>query len=760
MKKNKIFRNFTNWGLFLFIFGAMHTLGLAQSTISSVSCSNNGTFENSADDYMIFQLNPNLTSTYSITATFAGNPATITTMDGSAATNMYGDAPTYFKIPNGNLGAGNFTLTISPYSGTAQQLTLANTGTCSVACTQSTTNNVITYYYASPYKTTELYNYNLPIPKFDAGTTRQITKVKVDYGVSFLAMLTIDNDGAAPYSGRYLSNTNLSFNLAGNSYTGDFLLFKNTSYPGFDPIPVGGLSLTNTFNEFSGSNTYTSPSDIANFVGTGTIPNLINSATSWSASNLHSTSQYTRASLYYKIEYTYDCIVQPPTCNSESSLLNSSLVTATATGGTGASFAVDNDLTAVNYWQTSGANNEITIDYAQNHILNGFTYYPSTNGNTVLAYTVQTSTDGVNFTTAASGSFSEFNSTNYLQVKGTPTTVRFATPVNARYLKMIVAGSGKRLAEIVPIVCNQTPINMTCEDVNKISSGTNTAGTGKKAIRNLDNNWTVTHFPAGTALPSTSAYNYSSIANALFYPAIVVGKAINTPPFVWASSPYGNAEWISATQNGMDVNSQGIIPGADNNLPNTYFYKYKFNISDPLLVASLKLRLDYYVDNQIVRVYVNGVNQNINSTDAQGYADGHEKTTLLDKDFQLGSNELVVQMFSTPGYAGLLVQGIPTCYCLKDPTTTGTASATNHGISLLRRAGAEDADNWPMVRKSAHTVLESNSKGFVPTRMQTADLSKITEPVEGMMVFDTTAKCLKIYNGTAWRCFTTPTCPQ
>lgn len=453
-----------------------------------------------------------------------------------------------------------------------------------------------------------------------------------------------------------------------------------------------------------------------------------------------------------------DCV--PLICTSESSMLNSASVTAVVSAGTGGQHVVDNDLTAANYWQTNGANNHITLDYGQNYILNGFTYYPTTNGNTVLDYTIQTSTDNITFTTVNSGVFPNYNTTTHRQDKGTPTTIRFATPVNARYFRMIVAGNGKRIAEIIPTVCGITPLNMTCADVNKVSSGTDATGTGKKQVRNLDNNWTLTHFAGGTASPSTSSYNYNSIINSIFQPAVVVGKAINNPPYVWASSPYGNAEWISATQNGQDINSQGTVAGADNTLPNTYFYKYKFNINDPLLAASLKLRLDYYVDNHIVRVYVNGTNQNINSTDTQGYADGHERSTLLDKNFQVGTNEIVVQMFSQPGFAGLLVQGIPSCYCLKDPNTTGLGTDTKHGITLLNRAGSNDTDNWPMVRKSAHTVLESNSKGFVPTRMTTANLTNITNPVEGMMVFDTTAKCLKIYDGTAWKCFITPTCPQ
>ncbi len=103
------------------------------------------------------------------------------------------------------------------------------------------------------------------------------------------------------------------------------------------------------------------------------------------------------------------------------------------------------------------------------------------------------------------------------------------------------------------------------------------------------------------------------------------------------------------------------------------------------------------------------------------------------------------------------VKTIP-CVCYNDPNTLGTAAPTQHGITLLKRAGADNG-NWPMVRKGAHTALESNTKGFVITRIPTTGFSAITSPVEGMMVYDTTENCLKIYDGTGWKCFSTPSCP-
>ena len=113
--------------------------------------------------------------------------------------------------------------------------------------------------------------------------------------------------------------------------------------------------------------------------------------------------------------------------------------------------------------------------------------------------------------------------------------------------------------------------------------------------------------------------------------------------------------------------------------------------------------------------------------------------------------------------ADVIINLIKTCY--NPVTNTAAGTPVNHGITLLKRAGADNG-NWPMNRNSAHTALESNTKGFVITRVPTSGLSAITNPVEGMMVYDTTAKCLKIYvvdnttpANTGWKCFSTPSCP-
>ncbi|MDR6919698.1 hypothetical protein [Chryseobacterium sp. 2987] len=99
------------------------------------------------------------------------------------------------------------------------------------------------------------------------------------------------------------------------------------------------------------------------------------------------------------------------------------------------------------------------------------------------------------------------------------------------------------------------------------------------------------------------------------------------------------------------------------------------------------------------------------------------------------------------------------CICFKDPIIAGNAPDTMIGITLLKRAGSSDTDNWPTVRKSGHIALESNTQGLVITRISKANLGIISIPQEGMMVYDTTDKCLKIYSDGAWKCFSTPACP-
>ncbi|MEK6451240.1 MULTISPECIES: hypothetical protein [unclassified Myroides] len=59
--------------------------------------------------------------------------------------------------------------------------------------------------------------------------------------------------------------------------------------------------------------------------------------------------------------------------------------------------------------------------------------------------------------------------------------------------------------------------------------------------------------------------------------------------------------------------------------------------------------------------------------------------------------------------------------------------------------------DWMDKRGNAFVVLESNNKGLVITRLTTNQISKL-EAKEGMLVYDTTVNCIKLYNGKSWGC--------
>ncbi|MFP3835598.1 GEVED domain-containing protein [Chryseobacterium sp. SIMBA_028] len=110
--------------------------------------------------------------------------------------------------------------------------------------------------------------------------------------------------------------------------------------------------------------------------------------------------------------------------------------------------------------------------------------------------------------------------------------------------------------------------------------------------------------------------------------------------------------------------------------------------------------------------------------------------------------------------------------CYKPGATTGgNILDVKFGITSLNRAGSDDLDKWPMARKGGWIVLESKTKGFVPNRVM---FNNSGNPVgipadsftEGMMVYDITNQCLKIYtsidNGVtfAWYCISNQACPE
>ena len=93
------------------------------------------------------------------------------------------------------------------------------------------------------------------------------------------------------------------------------------------------------------------------------------------------------------------------------------------------------------------------------------------------------------------------------------------------------------------------------------------------------------------------------------------------------------------------------------------------------------------------------------------------------------------------------------CPCTK-PGVGGTPDAfTKMGISIRDKRTTAD---WPKDIPNGFIAMEANNKGFVITRIASPETA-IMSPVIGMLVYDTTKDCLRLYNGTSWNCIE-PTC--
>lgn len=145
---------------------------------------------------------------------------------------------------------------------------------------------------------------------------------------------------------------------------------------------------------------------------------------------------------------------------------------------------------------------------------------------------------------------------------------------------------------------------------------------------------------------------------------------------------------------------------------------------------------------QLVNVAGSNLNTTTNPSNLAGISDNTDGTADIGQDFGSSQDALTRD---------------PDCdRCFRPATTAGTTLPTNHGITALARAGG-NTGNWPVRVNGAYTVLDAKTKGFVINRVSTSALSSIIG-VTGMMVYDTTVNCLKIYDGTSWNCYTKQTC--
>ncbi|GAA5097511.1 hypothetical protein GCM10023210_32690 [Chryseobacterium ginsengisoli] len=88
---------------------------------------------------------------------------------------------------------------------------------------------------------------------------------------------------------------------------------------------------------------------------------------------------------------------------------------------------------------------------------------------------------------------------------------------------------------------------------------------------------------------------------------------------------------------------------------------------------------------------------------------------------------------------------INTCTCTQLPATGTPNAYTKVGITVQQKQAG-----WPENIPNGFIALESKEKGFVITRVQNE--GQISDPKTGMIMYDITAKCVKLYNGSTWNC--------
>ncbi|PQA97849.1 hypothetical protein B0A69_00495 [Chryseobacterium shigense] len=91
-------------------------------------------------------------------------------------------------------------------------------------------------------------------------------------------------------------------------------------------------------------------------------------------------------------------------------------------------------------------------------------------------------------------------------------------------------------------------------------------------------------------------------------------------------------------------------------------------------------------------------------------------------------------------------------YCTKPGVTGKPDGYTKMGITIQKKS-----NEWPENIPNGFLALESKTKGLVITRVQHVSSTPqpgdaVADPREGMLVYDIQDRCVKLYNGTGWKC--------
>ena len=192
------------------------------------------------------------------------------------------------------------------------------------------------------------------------------------------------------------------------------------------------------------------------------------------------------------------------------------------------------------------------------------------------------------------------------------------------------------------------------------------------------------HFNTGTngsggVLPGGSAdlsWKFSKDYAGPYVPAIVM----SSKPASYYASPWPDAEWISISEDGFHSPAAGNVD---------YYFKTTFLLPcfNPCGLSYLQpgtfcLRLDYFSDNSIYEIWVNGVKQSpmiktIPVSDPYnnyGFTASGMLAASLCQNWKPGLNEIIIRVSSGPAYMGLLIQS--STKVTPSPTATISGNTT------------------------------------------------------------------------------------
>lgn len=249
----------------------------------------------------------------------------------------------------------------------------------------------------------------------------------------------------------------------------------------------------------------------------------------------------------------------------------------------------------------------------------------------------------------------------------------------------------------------------------------NTAYNGSGGIKpsGFDDYWQLAiSTPVTGAPPSSLSYGAATI--------------VDNPDGGWAVSPFGNASWIFPTATGEPWGNYDV------------FYRYQFNLDPGVTPSSLSLLMNYYADDDVVQVYVNGAAQGISAQGA--YWTGGGASGILNKNFKTGLNEIIVHTRNGNGVGGFMAQvsadsicqpkltlrkevlndqkgtAVPTDFTLR---ATGKAPLTNSIQGVMDDAAITNAS----VPGGTYVLAEDNKPGYLASAYSCSIDGAAAQPV-------------------------------